>query len=96
MVSRAQEPYVRVPFQTVFHVSANGLISPRTMVRLGSLTFGKGITFRRDALVWFVGRDLDIERNPDGSVTVAAYYEAGPRDGKPIMRSISCDWPSPQ
>jgi hypothetical protein len=87
---------VRVPFQNVFHVSANGLISPRTLVRLGALTFGTGITFRRDALVWFVGSDLDIERNPDGSVTVTAYYEVGPRDGKAIARPISCDWPLPR
>jgi hypothetical protein len=87
---------MRVPFNSVFHVSAQALISPRTNVRLGSLTLGMGITFRSDAILWFVGNDLEVERNPDGSVTIAAYYEDDLRDGKTVMRTIASDWPSPR
>lgn len=71
---------VRVHFEDVFSVTADGSFSPKVPVDINGVqmgpgvTFGGGVQFGGFALSQAAGHDLGVRRLPNGFVQLVKYY----------------------
>ncbi|MBC8550954.1 MAG: hypothetical protein H8D23_15015 [Candidatus Brocadiales bacterium] len=72
---------MRVPFSQIFQINQNGMITPLTVVKLGGVTMGPGVAFGGGVsiggveLTSLVGKDLEVQNQPDGSVEITGYHQ---------------------
>lgn len=70
---------MRVPFSEVFAIQ-NGAITPRHVVRVGGVqmgpgvAFGGGVSFGGLDIASIAGRDLEVEQDAGGVVTIKGHY----------------------
>ena len=70
---------MRVGFYEVFDVS-EGRISPKGKVKIGGVTmtpgvsFGGGVSMGGINLAEHIGKDLDVEQHPDGTIEVKSIF----------------------
>lgn len=71
---------MRVPFSSVFNQNSDGSISPKVTVRVGGVSMGPGVSFGKGVQMGGVdiashaGKDLEIDKNKDGSITLKGIY----------------------
>ncbi len=71
---------MRVKFDEVFNVSG-GAISPKGKVKIGAVvmtpgvSFGAGVSMGGVNLAEHIGKDLDVEQHPDGTVEIKSIYQ---------------------
>ena len=69
---------MRVSFGEVFTTNPDGSFSPKGAVRIGAVTMRPGLSFRKGVvfsgvdIAEYVGHDLDVSREPDGTVVIKA------------------------
>lgn len=74
---------MRVKFSEVFAIGVNGMISPKLPVNIGGVqmgpgvSFGGGVAFGGIQLASIAGHDLEIDRAPNGVVTLKGHYPPG-------------------
>ncbi len=71
---------MRVAFNTIFQSNPNGSFTPKTAVRIGGVTMGTGVSFSPGVafsgvdIAKYAGHDLDVDREPDGTVVIKAVF----------------------
>ena len=71
---------MRVKFDQVFQVNANGSVTPRTRVQIGGVTmgpgvaFGGGVSFSGVDIASKRGKDIEVEQQGD-IVVIKGFYE---------------------
>lgn len=71
---------MRVRFEEIFNIT-EGRITPKVTVKIGGVvmtpgvSFSDGVSFSGVDLSKYVGKDLDVEKHPDGSVEIKGVYE---------------------
>ncbi len=71
---------MRASFDQVFQTNPNGRITPRSAVRIGSVTvepsvsFTRGVSFSGVDIADYEGHDLEVEQQADGTVVVNGVY----------------------
>lgn len=71
---------MRVRFSEVFNSNPDGSFSPRSAVRIGGVTMGTGVSFRRGVsfsgidIATYAGRDLEVEQAADGVIKIEGTY----------------------
>lgn len=71
---------MRVRFDQVFDV-VNGRIRPKGKVKIGGITMAPGVSMRSGVMVsgidltQHVGKDLDVEQHPDGTIEIKGIFQ---------------------
>lgn len=72
---------MRVSFNDVFNKNQDGSISPKVAINAGGVQMGVGVSFGKGVQISGIdiaahaGKDLEIDKNSDGSVTLKGIYK---------------------
>jgi len=71
----------RVTFDSIFTQHPDGSLEPRQRIRVGGVEFGPGVRFNRGVafagidFTLFIGKDFDIETDPNGVIIIKGIYQ---------------------
>ncbi len=71
---------MRVPFDDVFQANQNGSYSPKAKVKIGGVMMTPGVAFTRGVsfsgvdIAKYAGHDLEIDKQPDGTIEITKVY----------------------
>ena len=71
---------MRIPFSEAFYDSGDGSYTPKQTIKIGGITMTPGVTFTSGVsfsgvnIAQYVGRDLDVEKHPDGTIEIKGIF----------------------
>lgn len=71
----------RKNFNQLFRINLDGSIEPMSPIRVGGVTFGPGVRFKRGTLfsgidfTYFTGKDFVVVKHEDGTNEIQGIYK---------------------